>query len=73
MSDELKGRHFRGEVIPWAVRWHCRQGISYRELEEMLAERDVTVDHTTIYHRIRRYAPEMENRPCSNWKRAGLR
>lgn len=42
-------RHFTGIIILWAVRWHCKYGISYRELQEMLAERGVIVDHTTIY------------------------
>lgn len=42
MTPEFKGRHFEGEVILWAVRWYCRYGISYRELEEMLAERGVS-------------------------------
>ncbi|EJI9129294.1 IS6 family transposase, partial [Salmonella enterica] len=31
------------------VRWYCKYGISYRELQEMLAERGVNVDHSTIY------------------------
>ncbi|EZP73089.1 transposase [Novosphingobium resinovorum] len=39
--DDFKGRHFTGEVILWAVRWYCRYGISYRDLEEMLAERAI--------------------------------
>jgi hypothetical protein len=43
----FKWRHFAGEVILWAVRWYCKYGISYRELEEMLGERGVAVDHTT--------------------------
>jgi transposase-like protein len=42
----FKWRQFAGEVILWAVRWYCRYGISYRELEEMLGERGVAVDHT---------------------------
>jgi transposase, IS6 family len=33
----------------WAVRWYCRYGISYREFEEMMSERGVAVDHTTVY------------------------
>jgi IS6 family transposase len=41
----FKWRQFAGEVILWAVRWYCRYGISYRELEEMLGERGVAVDH----------------------------
>ena len=43
------GRHFQGEIILWAVHWYCKYGISYRELQEMLAERGVNVDRTTIY------------------------
>ncbi|GAD11619.1 transposase and inactivated derivatives (plasmid) [Gluconobacter frateurii NBRC 103465] len=53
MSD-FKGRHFRGEVILWAVRWYCRYGISYRDLETMLVERGVSVDHSTIYRWVQR-------------------
>ena len=37
----FRWRHFAGEIILWAVRWYCRYGISYRELEEMLGERGV--------------------------------
>ncbi|GAA5658358.1 hypothetical protein Brsp06_04742 [Brucella sp. NBRC 13694] len=47
MSD-FKWRHFRGEIILWAVRWYCRYGISYRDLEQMMGERGVPVDHSTI-------------------------
>ena len=35
MSD-FKGRHFEGEIVLWAVRWYCRYGVSYRDLEQML-------------------------------------
>src|SRR5512133_3613842 len=37
----FRWRHFAGEIILWAVRWYCRYGISYRELEEMMGERGV--------------------------------
>jgi transposase-like protein len=67
--DDFKGRHFTGEVILWAVRWYCRYGISYRDLEEMLAERGIDVDHTTIYRWVQRYAPEMEKRLRWFWRR----
>lgn len=42
----FKWRQFAGDVILWTVRWYCRYGISYRDLEEMQGERRVTVDHT---------------------------
>lgn len=61
MSD-FKWRHFEGTVILWAVRWYCKYGISYRNLEEMLDERGVDVDDTTIYRWVQHYAPEIEKR-----------
>lgn len=60
--NPFKGRHFQRDIILWAVRWYCKYGISYRELQEMLAERGVNVDHTTLYRWVQRYAPEMEKR-----------
>ena len=56
MSD-FKGRHFRGEIVLWAVRWYCRYAISYRDLEAMMTERGVAVDHSTIYRWVQRLAP----------------
>src|SRR3546814_10420112 len=60
MTD-FKWRHFQGDVILWAVRWYCRYPISYRDLEEMLAERGISVDHTTISRWVQCYAPEMRS------------
>ncbi|WP_408922242.1 IS6 family transposase [Corynebacterium tuberculostearicum] len=68
MTD-FKWRHFQGDVILWAVRWYCRYPISYRDLEEMLAERGISVDHTTIYRWVQCYAPEMEKRLRWFWRR----
>jgi len=67
--NEFKGRHFSGEVVLWAVRWYCRYGISYRDLETMMAERGVCVDHSTIYRWVQKYAPEMERRMRWQWRR----
>src|SRR5512142_3312683 len=66
----FRWRHFAGEIILWAVRWYCRYGISYRELEEMMGERGVAVDHTTVYRWTQRPAPELEKR--SAWYRRRL-
>jgi IS6 family transposase len=63
----FSGRHFPKEVILWAVRWYCRYGVSYRDLEEMLTERGVAVDHTTIYRWVQRYAPELDKQ--TRWYR----
>ena len=66
--NPFKGRHFQRDIILWAVRWYCKYGISYRELQEMLAERGVNVDHSTIYRWVQRYAPEIEKRLRWYWR-----
>ena len=68
--NDFKGRHFEGEIVLWAVRWYCRYPISYRDLETMMTERGVAVDHSTIYRWVQRFAPEMEKRLRWQWRRA---
>jgi IS6 family transposase len=63
--NPFKGRHFERHIILWAVRWYCN---SYREPQEMLAERGGNVDHTTIYRWVQPYAPEMEKRLRGYWR-----
>jgi transposase-like protein len=67
--NDFKGRHFEGAIILWAVRWYCKYGVSYRDLAEMLEERGVRVDHTTIFRWTQRYAPEIERRLRWYWRR----
>jgi transposase-like protein len=59
----FKGRHFEAEIIILCVRWYLRFGLSLRNLEELMAERSLTVDHVTIWRWVQRYAPEL-NRRC---------
>ena len=54
----FKHRHFQYDIVIWAIRWYCKYGISYRKLKEMLSERGVKVDHSTIYRQVQKYAPE---------------
>ncbi len=61
-DNPFKGRHCEGQVILLCVRWYLRYSLSYRDLEEMMRERGLTVDHTTIYRWVQRYAPELEKR-----------
>ena len=58
----FKRRRFPVEIILLCVRWYCKYAISYRDLEEMMQERGIDVDHTTIYRWVQRYAPEIEKR-----------
>src|SRR4051794_1703437 len=58
----FRGFRFPAEVILWAVRWYLQFPVSYRDLERMLADRGVAVDHTTMYRWVQRFAPELEKR-----------
>ena len=48
---------FPPEVILLSVRWYLRFGLSYRDLEELLAERGIEVDHVTLYRWVQRFTP----------------
>jgi transposase-like protein len=58
----FKWRHIESEIILLCVRWDLRYALCYRDLEEMMAQRGLVVDHTTIYRWIQRSAPESEKR-----------
>ena len=57
-ASAFGGFRFPREVISVAVRWYLRYGLSYRDVEELLAERGVNVDHVTIYRWVQRFTPE---------------
>jgi len=59
----FKWRHFEPEIVVCAVRWYLRFSLSYRDVEELLMERGLPADHTTIWRWVQRYAPEL-NRRC---------
>ena len=61
-SALFRGRHFRSEVIILCVRWYLRYPLSYRDLEEMMAERGLSVDHSTIARWVLFYAPILNRR-----------
>lgn len=58
----FKGRHFKPTLILQSVRWYCAYALSYRDIEEMMGERGVSVDHSTIQRWVVKYAPQLENR-----------
>jgi len=58
----FRGRHFREEIIVLCVRWYLRYPLSYRDLEEMMAERGLTVDHSTIARWVLHYSPILDKR-----------
>lgn len=61
-SDLFKGRHFEQEIIVLCVRWYLRYKLSYRDLLGIIAERGLSISHTTILRWVQRYAPEFDKR-----------
>ena len=54
---KFSGRHFPKDVILTTIRWYLRYKLSYRDIEELIAERGIDVDHSTINRWTHRYAP----------------
>jgi IS6 family transposase len=61
-QSPFKWRHCQAEIILLCVRWYLRYSLSYRDLEELMLERGLTIDHTTISRWVQCYAPELEKR-----------
>src|SRR3979409_160039 len=55
----FKWRQFEPEVILLAVGWYLRFSLSYRDVEELLAERGLHADHVTVWRWVQRYAPKL--------------
>src|SRR5580700_8469676 len=68
-SALFRGRHFADEIIALCVRWYLRFSLSYRDLEELMTERGLSVDHTTVWRWVQRYAPELNRRVRRELKR----
>ena len=58
----FRGRHFEDVIILRCVRWYLRYSLSYRDLEERMAERGLSVDHVTIWRWVQRSAPLLNQR-----------
>jgi transposase-like protein len=65
-QSAFAGFRFPPDVIVLAVRWYLRFGLSYRDIEELLTERGVEVDHVTVYRWVLRFTPLLAEaaRPC---------
>jgi IS6 family transposase len=70
-SSPFKWRHFEPSLILLCVRWYCRYQLSYRDVEEMMRERGLGVDHSTIFRWVQRYAPEINKRIRPHLKMSG--
>jgi len=65
-QSAFAGFRFPPDVIVLAVRWYLRFGLSYRDVEELLTERGIEVDHVTVYRWVLRFTPLLAEaaRPC---------
>ena len=62
LSNSFKWKHFVGEIILLNVRWYLKYPLSYRNLKEMMIERGIQVDHSTIMRWVHQYSPEIEKK-----------
>lgn len=67
----FKWRYFEPTIILLCVRWYCRYQLSYRDVEEMMEERGLNLDHSTIFRWVQRYAPEINKRVRQHLKMSG--
>jgi transposase, IS6 family len=70
-SSPFKWRHFEPAIILLCVRWYCRYQLSYRDVEEMMHERGLDVDHSTVFRWVQRYAPEINKRIRQHLRMSG--
>lgn len=65
-NSAFAGFRFPPEIVLQAVRWYLRYGLSYRDVEELLGERGIEVDHVTIYRWVQRFTPLLADAagPC---------
>ena len=62
LSDSFKWKHYEGEIILLNVRWYLKHPLSYRNLKEMMIERGIQVDHSTIMRWVHQYSPGIEKK-----------
>ena len=55
----LKYKHFHADIIFLSVRWYLAYPLSYRNLEEMMNDRGIKIDHTSIYRWVQEYSPKL--------------
>jgi IS6 family transposase len=67
----FKWRHYEPAIILLCVRWYCRYQLSYRDVAEMMKERGLDVDHSTVFRWVQRYAPEINKRIRQHLKMSG--
>ncbi|PIZ05244.1 MAG: IS6 family transposase [Gammaproteobacteria bacterium CG_4_10_14_0_8_um_filter_38_16] len=65
----FKGRHFEKTIILMVIRWYLAYALSYRDVEELMLERGVKVDHSTVNRWVVKYSPKLERQFCNRHKK----
>ena len=68
---EFKNKHYKAEIILLTVRWYLRYGLTYRHLTEMMAERGLSISHTTIMRWVHEYGPKLDQKLRKRLRMAG--
>lgn len=71
-KSPFKHHRFPQEIILCAVRWYLRYPRSYQDVVDLLAERGIMVDRSTIYHWVQKFVPELTKRTEKHWRRASV-
>lgn len=71
-KSPFKHHRFQREIILCAVRWYLRYPLSYQDVVDLLAERDVTVYRSTIYRWVQKFGPELTRRTEKHLRRASI-
>jgi len=61
-SNSFKWKHHEGEIILLNVRWYLKYPLSYRNLKEMMIERGIKINHSTIMRWVHQYSPEIKKK-----------
>ena len=70
---KFSGRHFPKDVILTTIRWYLRYKLSYRDIEELIAERGIDVDHSTLNRWVIKYAPLLVTAARNHKRSVGVR
>ena len=69
---KFSGRHFSKEIVLTTIRWYLRYSLSYRDVEELISERGIRVDHSTINRWVVKYAPLLAAEVQKHKRQVGL-
>jgi IS6 family transposase len=71
-TSPFKHHRFPREIILCAVRWYLRYPLSYQDVVDLLAERGIVIDRSTVYRWVQKFGPELTKRTEKHLRRASV-